>query len=107
MLQEIVSAGKVCESRSLFPQTVIHGHTVISNGSHGQARALLAGTSPLHQVVSVLSGEHLSNATLHRTHRLLSNDDRDHVPLCQLLVECASTIDNNRPLYGSPVVPPV
>ena len=32
-------------------------------------------------------------ATLDRAHRLLSDDDRDHVPLCQLLVEFAGTIE--------------
>src|SRR5215831_17836427 len=37
--------------------------------------------------------ESMRDAALHRSHRLLSDDDRNHVPLCQLLVELAGTIE--------------
>src|SRR5262249_15752296 len=37
--------------------------------------------------------ERMRDATLDRSYRLLRDDDRDHVPLCQLLVEFAGTIE--------------
>src|SRR5262245_37004815 len=37
--------------------------------------------------------ERMRDAALDCSHRLLSDDDRDHVPLCQLLVEFAGMIE--------------
>ena len=96
MLQEIVSAGKVCGKQGLLlprrSYTIRPTPGTRKMGVFVGAVRFLPGTSPLHRVVSVLSGAAWDDATLHRTHRLLSKDDRDHVPSCQLLVECASTI---------------
>ena len=48
----------------------------------------------------------MCDAALHRSHRLLSNEDRDHVPLCQLLVEFAGTIELAR-CYPVALEPPL
>ena len=92
MLQEIVGAGEVFERMGFFPQTVIHHRTVMGNGRRRlPVRVLLVRLRFIELFQRSLEGMH--HATLDRAHCLLSNDARDHVPLCHLLVEFAGTIE--------------
>src|SRR4029453_14980913 len=92
MLQKIVGAGEVFESVGFFPQTVIHHSTVMGDGRRRlPVRFLLARLRFIELFQRGLEG--MRHATLDCAYRLLSNDNRDHVPLCQLLVERAGTIE--------------
>jgi hypothetical protein len=92
MLQEIVGAGEVFESVGFFPQTVIHNRTVMGNGRRGlPVHFLLVRLRFIELLQRCL--ESMYDATPDRSRRLFSNDDCDHVPLCQLLVEFAGTIE--------------
>src|SRR5712691_12862385 len=92
MLQEIVGAGEVFESVGFFPQTVIYHSTVMGDGRRRRPVCFLLVRLRFIELFQRCL-ESMRDAVLHRSHRLLSDDGRDHVPLCQLLVEFAGTIE--------------
>src|SRR5262245_25347016 len=92
MLQKIVGAGEVFESVGFFSQTVIHHSTVMRDGSRRQPVCFLLARLRFIELFQ-RSLEGMRHTTLDRAHCLLSNDNCNHVPLCQLLIEGAGTIE--------------
>ena len=83
---------KYSKGVGFFPQTVIHHSTVMGDGRRRRpVRFLLVRLRFIELFQRCL--ESMRDAVLHRSHRPLSDDDRDHVPLCQLLIEFAGTIE--------------
>src|SRR5215471_3750718 len=92
MLQEIVGACEVFKSVGFFSQTVIHHSPVMGDDRRRlPVRFLLVRLRGRELLQRCL--ERMRDTTLDGSYRLLRDNDRDHVPLCQLLVEFAGTIE--------------